>query len=128
MLLSDLLSWWYVRGWQWAASHLLIRRNGHILEYFSISALLRTLFSPFRQDYIETKGAPVGLKLQAFGGNIISRFIGMLIRLTLVAFGLLTVAANTVLATAVVVVWPLLPVAPLVAIVFAVLGIGVRSV
>jgi len=128
MLLFSMLGWWYSRGWAWITRHLLITRNKRIIQFFSVSDLLKTLFAPFRQDAVDTKRAPLGVKLQSLGGNIISRFLGFLIRLVLIICGLLLVALNTALGICLIVIWPLLPFAPLVAGLVALFWVGFVNV
>ena len=123
-----MLGWWYSRGWFWVGKHALVIRNKRILQFFSVADLLKTLFAPFRQDYIDTERAPIGVKLQALGTNLISRMIGFLIRVVLIACGLLLVGVNTALGLAIVLIWPLLPFAPLVAGLSALLWVGFISV
>lgn len=128
MLLFSMLGWWYSRGWVWVFKYMLITRTKRILEFFSVADLLKTLFAPFRQDVIDTKNAPIGYKLQALGGNIISRFLGFLIRSTLIIIGLALSLLNGVIGIAVVIVWPLLPFAPLVSLLLVMLGVGFINV
>lgn len=116
MIIASMLGWWYSRGWLWSAHQLFAVRLAKTYDFFSIGDLLKTLFAPFRQDAVDTKNAPVGVKLQVFGGNLISRFIGMLIRLTLIFFGLIVLLINAVAGFVALVIWPFVPVAPLVAI------------
>ena len=122
MLLLDLTGWWYSRGWAWAIRQLFIVRTARIITFFSIADLLKTLFAPFRQDAVETRHAPVGVKLQAFGGNIISRVFGFFIRIALIGIGLIVIALNFVLSLIASVIWPLIPLGPIVAVVLLVSG------
>lgn len=114
MLFVDLLGWWYSRGWGWIAERLFVVQTGRLARFFSMGDLLKTLFSPFRQDAVDTKRAPMGVKLQAFGGNIISRIFGLTIRSTLIVLGFISIACNGVVAIAMVLLWPLLPLMPIV--------------
>lgn len=123
MLLVDLLGWWYSRGWAWALQRLFIGQTQEIAGFFSIGDLLKTLFAPFRQDVMNLKGAPIGIRLQALGGNIISRVFGLIIRLVLIILGVLLIAGNAVLAAVLGLLWPLLPFSPVVAMVL--MGMGV---
>ncbi len=95
-----------------------------ILSFFSIFDLLKTLFSPFRQDALETKGAPLNIKLQALGGNIISRIFGFIIRTALIMTGLVMLIVSYALGLIVVLLWPLLPLMPLVVIVLTINKVG----
>jgi hypothetical protein len=125
MFIIDLLGWWYSHGWSWAVRHLFFTRSQHIVQFFSVSDLLKTLFAPFRQDIVHG-GTSVGLKLQALGNNIISRFFGFFLRLALIMCGLVLLTVNAVFAIAGVIIWPLLPLSPVVA--FILMGSGVGNV
>lgn len=120
-----MLGWWYSRGWAWALRQLFVVRTKQIAGFFSMSDLVKTLFAPFRQDAIDTTGAPLGVKLQAFGGNIISRIFGFLIRTTLILVGGVIVVLHLVASFLALLVWPLLPLSPVVA--FSCMAFGVGS-
>lgn len=124
MIITDMLGWWYSRGWAWAIRQLFVVRTVHIAEFFSIADLLKTLFAPFRQDATDTSRAPLGVKLQAFGGNIISRVFGFLIRTTLIVVGIITILLHALVGGVAVIVWPLLPLSPFVALLLIVKGVG----
>lgn len=125
MIIADMLGWWYSRGWMWALHQLFVLRTRHIAEFFSITDLLKTLFAPFRQDVIDTSRAPLSVKLQAFGGNIISRIFGFLIRTTLIMVGLLTIILHIFVGIAAIIAWPFLPATPLLAFFFMMNGLFV---
>jgi hypothetical protein len=120
----DLLGWWYSRGWAWIFERQIVARSKRLLEFFSIPDLLRTLFAPFRQDAFQTKGAPIGVKFQILGGNIISRFLGFFIRLALIASGLVALAVNFLSGIVIVLTWPLLPAAPILAAILLITKVG----
>lgn len=124
MIIMDLLGWWYSRGWVWALRQLFVVRVQRIAEFFSIGDLLKTLFAPFRQDIIDTGRAPIGIRLQALGGNIISRILGALIRTTLILIGVLLIIAQAVLALIAAFIWPLIPASPAVALFLMMKGVG----
>lgn len=124
MIIADMLGWWYSRGWMWALHQLFVVRTKHIAEFFSITDLLKTLFAPFRQDVIDTSRAPLGVKLQAFGGNIISRIFGFFIRTTLIFVGLFTILLYAVVGLFATLVWPLLPMSPIIALLLLMNGVG----
>lgn len=124
MLIADLLGWWYSRGWAWVASELFVKKTESIAGFFSIADLLRTLFAPFRQDAMNVSGAPIGVRLQAIGGNIISRVFGLIIRSTLIILGLLLMVLNFLVALVGTVLWPLLPLTPIVGITLFFMGFG----
>jgi len=124
MLLVDLLGWWYSRGWAWAASELFVKRTRSISAFFSIGDLLKTLFAPFRQDAMNVQGAPISVRLQVFGGNIISRFFGFIIRTMLIVVGLLLMVGNFIIASVAALVWPLVPATPIAVVVLFITGVG----
>lgn len=107
---------------------MLVTRNKRIVEFFSIPALVKTLFAPFRQDSDDAKNRPVGDKLQALGGNLISRFFGLMVRAVLIVSGALLVVINSLLGFAILLIWPLLPFAPTVAFVLVLLRVGLINV
>jgi hypothetical protein len=125
MFITDLVGWWYSHGWSWAAKYLFITRSRHIAEFFSISDLLKTLFAPFRQDVVHGSGS-ISLKLQALGNNLISRFFGFFLRTAIIVTGIILLVLNWVFALLSIVVWPLLPISPLIA--FLLIGFGVGNV
>lgn len=128
MLLFSMLGWWYTRGWVWLARHMMITRNKRIADFFSITSLLKTMFAPFRQDVVDTKNAPIGVKLQALGGNLISRIFGFFVRIMLIICGVILVLANSIVGLALLIIWPLLPFAPLVTFLLVMIGVGFVNV
>ncbi len=116
MIVADLLGWWYLHGWTWCIKQVFLVQSEKIANFFSMSDLLKTLFSPFRQDSLQTKNAPVGIKLQLLAGNIISRFFGLIIRSMLVSVGVITLLLNTVVAVTMTLLWPFIPLLPLIAV------------
>src|SRR3989338_835978 len=59
------------------------------LEYFSIFPLLKTLFSPWRRNmWSYGKGFNIGRYVEVLLGNLISRILGALMRVTIIAAGL----------------------------------------
>lgn len=125
MLLVDLLGWWYSRGWGWALSRIFVQQSLVILHFFSITDLLKTLFAPFRQDSLSVKGAPISVRLQAFGGNIISRIFGFIIRLLLIVVGVAALVGNACIGVIAAILWPMLPLAPVLAVILMVQGMRV---
>lgn len=124
MLMVDLLGWWYFRGWLWFMRRMFLVQTEKIMQFFSIGDLLKTLFAPFRQDSINVKGAPIGVRLQVFGGNIISRFFGLIIRTVLILIGLVLTVLNAVCGVVASLAWPLLPLSPIIAIVLMINKVG----
>ena len=60
-----------------------------LLRFFSMGLLFKTLFSPWRRDIVNIQGIPLQSKIQVWVMNIISRLIGLIIRLITILFGLI---------------------------------------
>lgn len=110
MQIADFLGWWYSRGWGWVARQFFVVYIKRTIDFFSISELLKTLFAPFRQDMLQTKGAPLSIKLQAFAGNVISRFFGFIVRISIIGVGVLALITCIFMGALVVVGWPVVPI------------------
>jgi len=117
MIIAEMLGWWYSRGWIWIAQQVYVVELKRIFEFFSVSDLLKTLFSPFRQDYIDTTKAPIGIKLQVFGSNLISRMLGAMIRITLISAGLISAVLFIIAGFLFVIAWPFIPIMPILAVI-----------
>lgn len=93
-----------------------------IYDYFSLDLLLRTLFSPFRQISAGSVRGPIGVQLRALVDNLISRIIGGIVRTIVIVIGSVTLLLSCTLGLVRIVVWPLVPVLPVVFIMFALAG------
>ncbi len=113
MIIVWALSWWYSAGWK-ARVVSLRERLAASYDYFSIDLLLRTLFSPFRQISAGKVSGPIGLQLRAFVDRLISRIIGSIVRIILIFVGAVWLALQALIGALLLVIWPLLPFAPLV--------------
>jgi len=115
MFLVGFVSWWYGRGWMSQWGRLRDRLIG-TLEFFSIGQLLGTLFAPFRQ--ISAGGnastATFGDEIRAFFDKLISRCIGLIIRLATIIFGLIVILLQTVYELIIVVAWWFVPLFPII--------------
>ncbi len=63
-----------------------------LLRSFSLGVLVKTLFSPWKKDIINTEGMPVQERLQVWAMNLISRLIGFVIRFVTILVGLIFIA------------------------------------
>ena len=113
MVIFSLFSWWYTTGWL-----TLVRKSGvrikALLKFFSVPMLLGSLFAPFRQISAGRVEGPLSVQLSAFGDRLFSRFIGAIVRSFLILAGLVSVVVLGVCCVVAVLVWPLLPAAPLI--------------
>ena len=72
--------WWYGPGWS-GVLHATTKRLLSLSEMFSVAILLRTLFAPWRR-IITYPGAGLQERFRAFGDNLVSRFVGLFVRLS----------------------------------------------
>jgi len=80
------------------------------LEYFSFFFLLKTLFAPWRRiQWTRGKGFNIGKWFEALTGNIISRLLGSIIRISLIAVGIFVEFLLLFLGPIVLFLWFLLP-------------------
>lgn len=93
-------------------------------QYFSIGYLLPRLFSPWHKD-ITSYGRGFDLKrfLHSAGWNLMSRVIGAVMRLFVIAAGLLVEAFVASLTSLVFIVWFVLP-----AVVLLLVGMGLLTI
>lgn len=117
MIIVDMYTWWYVRGWSWVASYFLKTRNQKTLQLFSVTDLVKTLFAPYRQTFAGSLGSGFGNKLRGLVDQTISRVIGFMVRSVLILAGLFVAFINTVLGLAMIIIWPVIPFLPVVAVV-----------
>lgn len=108
-------SWWYTDGWERQLKAVSSRLAG-LIDTFSIDILIRTLFSPFRQISAGPVRGPIGIQLRAFVDKLVSRFIGAIVRLAILITGSISIIVSLIIAGIYLVVWPLLPILPLLAI------------
>ena len=109
-----MLSWWYGRGWvsQW-------RRMGgrfvSTLEFFSVGSLLKTLFAPFRQiSAVSGPGNSLGDSFRGGVDRLISRIIGSMVRSATILFGVIAIALQAAYTAVIMIMWWLVPLAPIV--------------
>lgn len=106
-----LFQWWYGAGWRRRA--LLVRdRLIRVMDAFSIDILLKTLFAPFRQISADSSEGPLGVRLRAWADKMISRLIGAIVRLLTITAGLIILFGCVIWGVAILAVWPLLPLLP----------------
>jgi hypothetical protein len=123
MLAVDFLQWWYSRGWGRFSKMLLDKLRG-MADFFSITLLIRTLFAPFRQISSQdvTEGGPAAY-IANFFDKLLSRVIGMIVRLMILIFGMITIVIEAVLSLALVIVWPTIPLMPVACVVLCIMGV-----
>lgn len=114
-------SWWYGEGWRRQVSRISARMDA-LFDYFSFDLLLRTLFAPFRQISAGRVNGPIGLQFRAWLDRLVSRFVGAMVRSAVLIAGIVAVLFAGVIAVVQLVLWPILPLAPVIGAILAIAG------
>ena len=125
MLMLDFVTWWYSRGWGYFA-RTLVDKLRNMVDFFSISLLLRTFFAPFRQISTvqeDPNGGPMHY-LSVFFDRLLSRTIGAVVRLLILIFGAVVILFESICGLVLVVIWPALPLAPLACLALYFMGVA----
>lgn len=121
MLPVSIIQWWYTRGWKITSSKLSDRLK-NAADFFSIRLLVGNLFAPFRQISAgETSASNAWLSV--FFDKLLSRVIGAFIRFLLLIVGIVTIILQAVGGVLLVLVWPLIPLTPVVCVILALMQV-----
>jgi hypothetical protein len=107
MLALELLRWWYGPGLLGLIKGIGTRLRRLGLE-FSVPLLLQTLFSPWRQ-IVSYGGRSLSDRLRSVLDNTISRLVGAVVRLLVIAAAGIIMLVTAVGGAALAVAWPFLP-------------------
>lgn len=116
-----LLGWWYGAGWK-GRVQAVRERVAATMDYFSISLLLRTLFSPFRQISAGSVQGSLTVQMRALFDNLLSRVIGMIARSMMIIVGIIAIILTLIIGGVLVCSWAIVPLLPLVGLVFMLMG------
>lgn len=122
MIVMLCLRWWYGAGWRWAFERGVLVRMQRSLTAFSVKSLAKTWLSPFKQTVSDARKGSIDLKVQAAVDNLVSRVIGTLARTILIMCGLGLAGFSAVTGFVFLLIWPLLPLMPVIAVVLAIGG------
>lgn len=123
MLTVSLLKWWYSKGWGIFVRNLFEKLKG-IADFFSFSTIFRTLFAPFRQiDSGRMDNLSLGERFSAFLGRLISRLVGAITRIVIAFAGLIILLFSSIFGLLMVIIWPFIPILPIVGLVLAIPGV-----
>ena len=124
MFIVKSYSWWYVQGWSVFIGKV---KNlfSTITDFFSMNSLIRTLFKPFRQISADSAraGSSVDLKFHLFLDRLVSRIIGFVSRLFLLLTGCIILVISGIFSLVLIILWPFIPLAPLIGIILCVTGV-----
>lgn len=107
MLMVAFVQWWYGPGWRDSAGRLSARIQKTYLT-FSVPILLRTLFAPWRR-ITTVAGSSIQDKFRAGVDNLISRIIGMIMRIIVLSIAGFMIAGFAVFGGLILILWPVLP-------------------
>jgi hypothetical protein len=110
MILKLCLSWWYGHGMRWAWQKAIVDRVTASVEYFSLFALIRTIFAPFKQTYSAPSGSGIGGMFRGMIDTGISRMVGFFVRSLFIFIGLIHALYSFLSGLALLLIGPLLPV------------------
>ncbi len=116
------LRWWYGAGWKWAWQRSVSQRITWCLEAFSIPQLTRTWLSPFKQTYVGGKRKSIDAAVRGLVDNLVSRVIGAIARTLIIFAGLICMFFAFLSGVVFVILWPFIPLSPIIAVVLAVGG------
>jgi len=119
-MLLELFFWWYGAGWLDIARRIG-KRVVSIMQIFSVSILMSTLFSPWRR-IITPPGRSIDQILRGMIDNAVSRTIGFIVRVLVLITATIMTVVDSIVGFIFVVIWPLLPVAAVYCLVRGVIG------
>lgn len=109
MIAAAFFTWWYGQGWALVFKNIQ-RRLRQTAQMFSVSILLRTLFAPWRR-IITYPGASLADHMRAMSDNLVSRFVGFMVRIFVLIAAGITLLFVAIVAIIEIVAWPLIPIA-----------------
>jgi hypothetical protein len=101
---------------------MIAERLAKAYDFFSLDILIKTLFAPFRQISAGRVRGPIGVQLRAWFDRLISRVIGAIVRSMVIVIGIFALVVAAVIGMIRLIAWPLIPVSPIIAVVFALIG------
>ena len=126
MVIFEMLSWWYARGWNIFIKKLRTTLSNTV-DFFSMNSLIRTLFKPYRQISAETAVAnsSLDLRFHMFLDRLISRFIGFFSRLILLITGSVIILVGGICSLTLILLWPIIPLIPIAGVILTITGVTI---
>ena len=116
--------WWYSAGWAYAWRRAVVQRLAWCESTFSMGALVRSWFAPFKQTYTGGVKGSIGMHFRAAIDSLISRVIGFMVRSVLLLAGAVCSVFVFITGLMFMLVWAFIPALPLVSLVLIVGGVG----
>ena len=125
MAITEMFLWWYSQGWS-VFIHKIRLFLTNIIDFFSMSSLIRTLFQPFRQISAESASSDssLDLKFQMFIDRLVSRIIGFFTRLFLLLVGCIIIIVGSIVCLIFIILWPFIPFLPIAGIILSIIGVA----
>ncbi len=121
MFWVDLFGWWYGEGFKDLSSKFS-SLFGSTSDFFSIGLLTKSLFQPFRQT-LTTSNYKRNF-WEKLGDALVSRTVGFLVRFCLIVAGCFALMLEVICMGLTYLLWPILPVIPLLLIALTILNFG----
>lgn len=115
--------WWYGEGIKKRLA-LLQLKLGKMMDTFSISLFLRTLFKPFKLIDANRTGQSLEDKMRASFDKFFSRMIGFFARLSMIIVGSLVIGFRALFGMFELVFWLTMPALPFICFALAALGVA----
>ena len=124
MFLVGIFQWWYGAGWlrHVRRSYAGVLRTANT---FSLSLLLKTLFSPFKQISAANVGGSPPAQFHAFLDKTFSRAVGAFIRTFTILFGTVAISLRLAWSFLSIILWTLLPFVPIIGVILWLSGVSV---
>jgi len=106
--LSLFFIWWYKEETVTLKTVVLYLLKS-VIHIFSIPYLLQTLFAPWKRDAMRGVNLSLQEQVSVLFENLISRFMGFIVRIGTIIFGLLTFIFTCLISVFIVVGWYILP-------------------
>ncbi len=107
--LGDIFGWWYRAGMR----DFFIYLKAFFLkisDLFSVKLLLKTFFAPWKRDVIPLEGLPLNMMLRVIMMNLVSRFIGAVIKTFVLLVYLIVLTGLVSVSLSLLIIWIFLPV------------------
>lgn len=121
MIILAFFSWWYGAGWAREARRVSNQIAG-VADTFSVTVLLATLFSPFRQISAGRVNGPLDVIVRAWFDRLLSRLIGAMVRSVMIVMGVASLVAVSLYGGLRLAIWPLLPIITCLAVIAMMVG------